>query len=237
MMSADSLWGFSTSGKYLTTPGGQCPFTSAEFTAYTALSAVIDKQRWPLLQRSLLKEDELHALLAMPVMARADPSKDALTFIQTMILLKSVAHLQRLHKERPGQPIPIDDFFFATLHDAGTDGTKQVAEFHLKRVLPPTAHLLRDAYTCYISGYEVRAQTLENAHVVYKLCTTTTTSGPRTALAGSPVDGEPVVYTSEVTRRFKDFEFLLRILQDTAAGCVVPPLPSKAFVFNRCVAF
>ena len=222
-------------GKFLPTPNGMCPFTQQEATSYTAMSALLVGEkgitmRWPLLQRSLLSVVEINSLLSMQMLLPEKEGSMALTFPQSMVLLKSIAHLQRLKAERPGQEIRIDEVFSTSLCDGGTDGTKQLADFNLKRVFASTL-LLHDKFESYISGFEVRSNSLENAHVVYKIMTTTTTQG-KTGLLGSAVDCEPVVYRSEVTRRYKDFEFLLRILQESANGCIMPPLPSKAFVFN-----
>lgn len=153
-----------------------------------------------------------------------------LSFYSILILCKSIAHFQKLLLQRPENEVKLDQIFFIALHDSGTEGTKTLANFNLKKsVLPASGRLLKDRYESYVSGYELCSTgPYENTHVRFRISTMTTVSS-QLDLPGLSCAGP---YKTEVTRRFKDFEFLVRMLLESAPGCIIPPLPVKGFALN-----
>ena len=245
--------------RYLNTASGQVPFTPAEFATYSNLAKVVAKKDehssnlfWHLIQRSGLPELEVRNLITMVKDAERDKvgserdgtigvdgepeSAHNLSFFSMLLFLKSIAHYQRILRERPGSDHRVDKIFFIALHDAGTDGTRSLADLRMKYISNDLTFLLQDSYEASVTGYELYSPSsgYESAHVRFRICTTTTTTGKLDILGNSALasDASTVSYKSEVTRRYKDFEFLVRILLETAPGCVVPPLPPKNFELN-----
>jgi len=243
-----------TQGRYLNTGTGQIPFTSAEFGMYCNLVKVLNNKEnslsllWQLLQRSGVPVDGIEALLSMVREAEREklasekdgggesPSASKLSLFMVLVLFKAIAHYQRLQLEPSrSDGIRVDKIFLSQLHDSGTEGTKACADLKMKHIQSDCTPLLRDAFETSVTGFELSAAGFESTHIRFRIVTTTTTTGRVDMLSSkdSPCsDAESLTYKSEVSRRFKDFEFLVRILHETAPGCVVPPLPCKSFELN-----